>query len=340
VPKGGNSRAQNGHSEDSLGLLTKRTPAVDGDIYDATVSAELRAFARQLVGDAPVRIGQAPKFALIYRTDKPFRKVASRAFIDDKGRENKVEILCDGQQLVCFAIHPDINQPYEWGKDGSPATIPRSELPTITEAQAREIVAEFERVAIAHGWKPRTRARETPTDDDDLHAEYVRQPRQHSEADPIDLLKDALTRIDPDIGHDQWFSILAGIHHELADEGKELAEEWSRCGTKYNQKVTFNQTWNSLGKERAGSLYGIGTIFKIAEEEYRWAGVRAINAAMRRLERARDANTAARNRCLCTDTKRSGTLQFIDFDEVEPQLENLYLIKRYSGSRSITYALR
>ena len=48
-------------------------------------------------------------------------------------------MLCDGQQLVGFGIHPDTRKPYQW-LGGEPGEVKRDELPEITEAEARQLV--------------------------------------------------------------------------------------------------------------------------------------------------------------------------------------------------------
>ena len=52
-----------------------------------------------------------------------------------------IEILCEGQQFVAFAVHPDTGRPYEWPED-SLAEIDIGALPAITESQARAFAEE------------------------------------------------------------------------------------------------------------------------------------------------------------------------------------------------------
>src|ERR1700740_1301997 len=51
------------------GHRTKDTPAIDLDIRNAEIAAEAEAKCREIMGDAPLRIGRAPKRLLVYRTD-------------------------------------------------------------------------------------------------------------------------------------------------------------------------------------------------------------------------------------------------------------------------------
>ena len=137
-------------AETNTGLLTRNNPAFDIDILsnaevaDAVadlIEAELAAIG----GRVMVRFGRKPKRAIVCRTDAPFKKIRvefDSSFTDPETGEIKydaIEVLGDGQQLACFGKHPDTGQPYEW-VGGSPAYAPASDLPLITEADARAIV--------------------------------------------------------------------------------------------------------------------------------------------------------------------------------------------------------
>jgi hypothetical protein len=53
----------------------------------------------------------------------------------------KLELLCEGQQLVAFGIHPDTRNAYRW-HGGEPGEIDRGELPYIHEAEAKQLVED------------------------------------------------------------------------------------------------------------------------------------------------------------------------------------------------------
>jgi hypothetical protein len=136
-------------AETNTGLLTGNNPAFDIDILSSAevadaaagvIEAELRARGRLMT-----RFGMRPKRAILCRTTEPFKKIKVELdsfFTDPETGEIKydaIEILGDGQQIACFGEHPDTKQPYEWA-GGSPAYVPTSNLPLITEADARAIV--------------------------------------------------------------------------------------------------------------------------------------------------------------------------------------------------------
>ena len=136
-------------AETNTGMLTRNTPVFDIDVLSsaevADAVADLIAEELRDRGAIMVRFGRKPKRAIVCRTVEPFKKIKVELdsfFTDPETGEIKhdaIEILGDGQQLACFGEHPDTGQPYEW-VDGSPADVPASDLPSLTEADASAIV--------------------------------------------------------------------------------------------------------------------------------------------------------------------------------------------------------
>jgi AAA domain/Bifunctional DNA primase/polymerase, N-terminal len=122
------------HLAANTGLLTKFVPTLDIDITDPAAAEAVEALAREHFeehGYFLVRVGQAPKRAVLLRTDEPFDKLV-RVFTAPNGGEHKIEILANGQQVVAFGIHPTTQQPYRW-HGGSPAEIAREDLPYVRQ---------------------------------------------------------------------------------------------------------------------------------------------------------------------------------------------------------------
>ena len=70
-------------------------------------------------------------------------------------------------------------------------------------------------------------------------------------------LESALRHISPDTGRDEWVRKLMGIKSELGEDGRELAEQWSKGSDRFNQQE-FNATWRSIradGGVTAASVY-------------------------------------------------------------------------------------
>jgi hypothetical protein len=126
----------------NTGILTRLVPALDMDILtpEAAEAAEMQVRERfEEKGDILVRIGQSPKRAIIFRTDRPFDKITENLVAPDGTEEQKIELLGDGQQLVVSGIHPKTGNPYSWF-GGSPEVTPRDKLPYIHEEEARDLV--------------------------------------------------------------------------------------------------------------------------------------------------------------------------------------------------------
>ena len=138
------------------GLLTRRMPALDIDIYNPEAAKAIEALVRarfQGRGKVLVRVGNAPKCAIPFRTDRPFKKITANLIAPEDDTilyrrrggvmhpmvNQKIELLCDGQQLVVFGIHPDTRKQYQW-IGGEPGEVSRDELPEITEVDARQLV--------------------------------------------------------------------------------------------------------------------------------------------------------------------------------------------------------
>jgi hypothetical protein len=126
----------------NTGLLTQKMPTLDIDIRHLEAAQAIEDLVRERFderGYILVRIGNAPKRAVTFRTDTPFKKIAASLTAPDGSTDQKIELLCDGQQLTAFGIHPDTNKPYRW-HGGEPGTIKREDLPDISEDEAKALV--------------------------------------------------------------------------------------------------------------------------------------------------------------------------------------------------------
>ena len=121
----------------NTGIQTAYVPCCDIDITlegPAIATEELVKGLFAGRGKMPVRIGNAPKRALLFRTAEPFPKRAVR-FIAPDGSKQKIEILGAGQQVVVDGPHPDTGDNYIWLGD-EPWTIKYEDLPEIDEEEA------------------------------------------------------------------------------------------------------------------------------------------------------------------------------------------------------------
>jgi hypothetical protein len=127
----------------NTGILTRLTPTIDIDITLLEAAEAVEGLARDRFeeeGTFLIRIGKPPKRAVLLRTDRPFSKIVVNLTAPN-GAEDKIELLCDGQQLVAFGIHPDTRRPYRW-HGGEPGAVKLSDLPYIDQDTARAFVED------------------------------------------------------------------------------------------------------------------------------------------------------------------------------------------------------
>jgi AAA domain/Bifunctional DNA primase/polymerase, N-terminal len=162
----------------NTGILTRATPAVDIDVKDPAVADELQHLLFTMTGDngrALVRIGQAPKRAILFQTSAPFKKSATPAFISPDGNKHQVEVLADGQQIIAFGTHPETGRAYVW-HGGEPGEVVRDELPYLDATMAAAFVVKAIEVMKAHGWmadnekKPQAEQPKDPSDGKNIYS--------------------------------------------------------------------------------------------------------------------------------------------------------------------------
>jgi AAA domain/Bifunctional DNA primase/polymerase, N-terminal len=128
----------------NTGILTQLTPALDIDIMNLEAAEAIETLARERFeerGIVLVRTGQAPKRAILFRTDTPFKKITGTVVTPKGDTDQKIELLADGQQVVVFGTHPKTGKPYSWF-GGEPSSIKHEELPYMSENEAKQIVAD------------------------------------------------------------------------------------------------------------------------------------------------------------------------------------------------------
>jgi hypothetical protein len=139
----------------NTGILTRTTAAVDIDVVDPVVADELQQITERMIGASPVRIGQAPKRAMLYRADVPFEKLSTPIYTSPDGHAHKVEVLCNGQQIVVEGIHPVTQTRYIWlGGEPGPQ-LKRDALQVLSLEKAREFIGAAAQCMSAHGWTPK-----------------------------------------------------------------------------------------------------------------------------------------------------------------------------------------
>jgi hypothetical protein len=220
---------------------------LDVDIPNA-VADRVRSLSYQILGPAPVRIGNPPKLGLVYRADTVLRTRLSVVYYDHEKNRCALEFLADGRQFVAYNDHPITRKPYYWLDNRNPETVPASDLVVVTEAQVLELFAVFDEIAREEGWTRRP-GLESPLEQDENDA-----PRA-IKRDPIGLEDDdiraALMAVPNDARFDareDWLKIGFAVHHETAGSefGRELWHEWSTQHPSHSEEL-FRKAWDSMG---------------------------------------------------------------------------------------------
>jgi hypothetical protein len=139
-----------------VGILTRTTPGVDIDVKDRPLAEKIQELADRALGEAPYRIGAAPKRLMPFRlAGDPFPKikVTWRGLGDEHHEPTKppaVEILSDGQQFVALGVHPGTGSPYQWRRDPD-LSLPRDLLPALDRDRAERFIRALAGALERHG---------------------------------------------------------------------------------------------------------------------------------------------------------------------------------------------
>jgi hypothetical protein len=136
---------------ENTSILTRTTPALDIDIMGPDAAEAAEALVRETYeerGYILIRIGRSPKRAILFRTDKPFKKIVRNFTKPGSDTVQKLEMLGMGQQIVVAGVHPDTGQPYRW-HGGEPDKIKREDLPYISESEAQDLIDKIAQMLIA-----------------------------------------------------------------------------------------------------------------------------------------------------------------------------------------------
>ena len=213
---------------------------MDIDVRDLPLVDTLLDLASDTIGTSPLmRIGQPPKTLLAYRTEMPFTKIKTPRLIMPDGQHALIECLAAGQQFVAFGTHPGTRQPYHW-PHASPLDVPLSELPVVTEAQAR---ASWRRQSAATRRRRPSRGQGRAAD----ATPRSRAPRPAS-AWPPPTRQDvaaALKAVPNNVDWHWWVKVGAALFDALADDGEDLFIAWSAQSPKDDPEYT-RRKWRSF----------------------------------------------------------------------------------------------
>ena len=257
--------AANGQGHLNVGLRTGALAAVDLDLYDPDVAARVyEAFVARF-GEAPCRVGRAPKRLLVYAAEAPRTKINSAVWLrpnpEEGEKENKVEVLGIGQQFVAYGIHPDTHKPYHW-LNGSLADQELWMLPTIDLDAVAAWVREELPALIPVDWTVKGSATGGGVWEDDP---FEAMKNRHDDVD-LEALRWMLDQLPQDYcdDRDSWRNVIFAAHHQFHGteeeaDALEIVDAWSSKSVKYVTGVVA-AIWEEVKEQRTGGLITIGSI--------------------------------------------------------------------------------
>lgn len=339
-----------GHGKGGVGIMAKNTPAIDIDVRDKDIAAKLVAFLQARFGNKLcLRVGDAPKVLIPFRTDAPFRKMRSTVRKDEFGQKQQVEILGEGQQFVAYHKHPGTGKPYQWTLKGkNPLTVRAHDLPTLSMDDIQAVLDEFERLANEEEWTVEHAARSNAKGSSGDDNPFV------EDTAPVDMsdgeIRARLMLVPGVEDYDTWSQIGMALYHQWDgdEKGKDYWHEWSETADNYDADA-LERKWETFaigGKRRApvtvryilklsaeavlnaNAKLGLELRQKFTEAktEVEWdkAAKEAQKAEISVLERSALAHTAkdARDRVTGSKTPLLEIKKAIAYTPESPKLEN------------------
>lgn len=268
----------NGHADSGVCVILGNVLAIDIDVKDETIAEHMARFVFDRLGRAPIRIGQAPKCAIVVRAAvEGIRKTKSAVMESWDGEHHHVEVLANGQQLVAYNIHPDTKRPYSWEhaefNHGELTDFEVDDLPECGLEDIDAIIAEFGRVCAEHDMVEFKRAGAAAVlDQDELDELYLENLAHRGTArDDIPKLRETLALLASRgyaDDHEQWFAIGMALHHEFHgdEQGRELWIEFSEQA-QFADVGGFDR-WDSFAENTYGARpVTLGSVFAWAKEE-------------------------------------------------------------------------
>lgn len=237
----------------NVGLLSRYRPGLDIDVTDKDCADAIEMAAQIELGLAPVRVGQAPKRLLVYRTGTPFRKI--KAFLqapggsakDSAGKDWAVELLGDGQFYVVEGVHPGTGADFAWNVD----EWWNEDLVEVSEAQVRAFFACLQDYLPA-GWRvvKVTGGGQRVAEDDEADGALIALAQRPLEGwDENRVIDEIAPYLDLECHYDEWLEVGQALHHqgEGADEWFELWDSIFEGSSKYAGPEYGRAKWDSFG---------------------------------------------------------------------------------------------
>lgn len=248
-------RASNGAANLSVGVRCGQGAvavyAADFDFYDADVTKRVLNSFFEHFGEAPIRVGRAPKALAVY-AGEPGQHKLKTSFESPDGQVHTFELLGEGQQFVAFGTHPDTKKPYRWPKTQLPETW---ELPPLDFEQVLMWMNGVLPTLLPEGWVSKAQTTAVAVSADAF--ENYKPPLKDWDLDRV--REELLPHLDPDASNDEWVRIGMALHHQGRGSGEWLQawDEWSAQSDKYKDGEC-EKRWASFH----GSSLTLATLIK------------------------------------------------------------------------------
>jgi AAA domain-containing protein len=248
----------------SFGMRTRDFPFVDIDVSENEVaSAIAQSVDRAFGGGLLRRVGRAPRLAMPFRTDAPFKKHIFRLKDATGGGRGAVEVSGDGNQMVIEGIHSKTGKPYRWfdGDSEGGAEILAARSPESLPYLDESLVQDTLRVAIADAVAAFGLSLEEWSSGNNVNAHGVDQMALR--APSIAALAEVVAAIPNDesfVERPQYIGMLHAIRAaagtDCFEEGLDIAQDWaSRYTEGYNDPADVRRDYETCSPSRIGWDY-------------------------------------------------------------------------------------
>jgi P4 family phage/plasmid primase-like protien len=206
----------------NIGLHAKAFPAVDIDCMDPDLVREIVSIAQRLLGDAPQRVGRAPKTLLVYGTAAPFTRM--RLHLKRGEEKGLIEILGDGQQYLVAGTHPGTMKPYEWIGTPLHEWDPLDDLNLVNRDSCERFFDEVEEVVDILGWSCEREGKSRLAGENGMVQEALAAPSLEAARAAVAALPNT-SELFP--SRDAMNQVGYAIKASCGDAGLELFQEWA-----------------------------------------------------------------------------------------------------------------
>lgn len=258
----------------NTGILGARLRCLDVDVDEPKVAAAIKKEIQARFPGALIRTrANSPRFAAVVgaASGEPGKRSIA-------GPAGKLEALGAGQQFVAHGVHPS-RALIEWENERGPDTVPRDQLPAVTEEQIDELLT------VCAPLLGSTNAATGPTQVVGIFEQpFAQSPMAANNTGPVEdelgagveppeyfdrlnapekraFVEACLNAIENRVNdpYDVWFRILfatADAGMRGCPDAEQLARDWSRRGRGWTCDADFDRTWHSWkpGKVQVGSL--------------------------------------------------------------------------------------